>query len=117
MNAQKVLVTAEVDVTPEALAALFWEMASDKMADFFAELDRIADGKLCFQMAWVVQEIQERADRGDHRAQVAFQTMLSHAQGYAESAIDLRCWNAKREIDRMTKGYLSSLARIGGAQS
>jgi hypothetical protein len=41
---------------------------------------------------------------------VAFQTMLAHAQGYAESAIDLRCWNAKREIDRMTKGYLNAIA-------
>lgn len=113
MNAQKVLVTAEVDVTPEELAALFWGMASDKQADFFAELDRIAAGKLCFQMASVIWEIQERADRGDHRAQVAFQTMLAHAQAYVESAIDLRCWNAKREIERMTRGYLSAY-RTGG---
>jgi len=110
---QKVMVTAEVNVTPEALAALFWEMDGEKQADFFAELDRIADGKLCFQMAFVVQVIQERADRGDHRAQLGFQTMLAHAQAYGESATDYRCWAAKREIDRMAKRHLSALA--GGA--
>ena len=109
MSAQKVMVTAEVDVTPEALAALFWEMDGDKQADFFAELDRIAAGKLCYQMAFVVQVIQERADKGDHRAQLGFQTMLAHAQAYIESATDYRCWNAKRDIDRMAKGFLLPL--------
>lgn len=97
-----------VTVTPELLAQGFWEMASDEMADFFTELERIAGGRLCFQMAAVVREIQERADKGDHRAQQGFQTMLNHAQAYVESATDYRVWNAQHHIDRMVKA-----ARVG----
>lgn len=103
-----------IKVTPENIAEAFWEMASDEMADFFTELERIAGGKLCLQMAAVVREIQERADKGDRQAQQGFQTMLSHAQAYVESATDYRVWGAQREIQRMTKAALSQPATQQG---
>jgi hypothetical protein len=91
---------ANVKVTPELLAALFWEADCEQQADFFAELEKIAGTKLCYQMAAVVREIQQRNDAGDHGAQRGFQTMLAHAQNFVESAIDIRVWDAQREIDR-----------------
>lgn len=97
-------VLAQVVLTPEQVAALFWELDAEQQADFFVALERIAGTNLCFQMAGVVQVIQERADKGEYEAMHGFQTMLSHAQGYAESATDYRCWAAKRY-----------LARVGGA--
>ncbi|MDR3445955.1 hypothetical protein [Dyella sp.] len=109
---QTIQVTGEVSVTPEMLAAMFWEMDASKQADFFAELDRIAGLNLCFQMAGVVQEIQERVDHGDHRAQLGFQTMLAHAQGYGEGATDYRVWRAQREIQRMTQAALDRVGSV-----
>lgn len=97
-----------VTVTPELLAHGFWEMASDEMADFFSELEQIAGDKLCLQMAAVVREIQKRADKGDRAAQNGFQTMLSHAQAYVESATDYRTRNALNATERMVKA-----ARVG----
>ena len=94
-------VTGNVECTPQMVAELFWGMGSDKQADFFAELERIAGISLCFQLAAVVREIQERADKGNRQAQKGFQTMLSHAQEYVEGATDYRTWNAKSEISRM----------------
>lgn len=103
-----------IKVTPQNIAEAFWEMASDEMADFFAELDRIAGGKLCLQIAGVVREIQERADKGDHAAQNGFQTMLSHAQQYVESATDYRTWDAQHAIERMVKAAkVAPIARCG----
>lgn len=112
MDAKKVEIEAlaNVEVTPQIVAALFWEMDTEQQADFFAELERIAGIKLCLQMAGVVRTIQERVDAGDHTAQQGFQTMLAHAQAYGESATDYRTWNAKHEIDRMAE---KAKARIG----
>ena len=88
-------------MTPELLATLFWNMASDQQADFFASLERIAGVKLCFQMAYVVDAIVERADRGDRDAQNGFQTMLAHAQDYVTRATEIRHWRATRAIQQM----------------
>ncbi|WP_038616632.1 hypothetical protein [Dyella jiangningensis] len=109
---QKVDVSATIEFTPEMIAAAFWEMDSEHQADFFAELERIAGVNLCFQMAWVVREMVERADRGNYQAQKGFQTMLSHAKDYVESATDIRYWRAQHEIRKMTD---AALARVGGA--
>lgn len=103
---------ASVEVTPQLVAGLFWEMDADQQDDFFAALEHIAGVSLCFQMAGVVRAIQERVDAGDHTAQKGFQTMLAHAQAYGESATDYRTWNAKREIERMAS---KAIVRIGGA--
>lgn len=87
------------DVTPELVATLFWSMDSDQQAEFFSSLEKMAGVKLCMQMAYVVDSIVERADKGDRTAQNGFQTMLSHAQHYVESAIDTRHWKARRAIE------------------
>lgn len=99
-----------VTVTPELVAELFWDMASDEMADFFAQLDRIAGIKLCMQMAYVIQELQERSAKGDYRPLMAFQTMLAHSQSYTESAIENRVFDAKYAIERHVKGVKASLS-------
>ena len=93
-----------INVTAEQLAEGFWSLPSDEMADFFAHLDRVAKYMLCLQMAAVVREIQERADKYDHDALHGFQTMLSHAQAYVETATDYRISNAKMELTRMVHG-------------
>lgn len=90
--------TVSIDLTPEQLAQAFWAMGSDEQADFFAALDRMAGVKLCFQMAGVVHEICERAEKGDHAAQNGFQTMLSHAQDYVDGATRWRIGRAKAAI-------------------
>ena len=102
-------VVATFTPTPTSVAGMFWAMTSEQQADFFAALDRIAGSALCFQMAAVVDDIRRRSERGDHAAQNGFQTMLAHAQAYAESATEYRAWEAKREIARMAQG-----ARVSG---
>lgn len=99
----RIEVTAQVDLSPQDVAAAFWNMDSEQQADFFAKLEELAGVDLCFQMAWVVDKIRRRSDRGDHAAMQGFQTMLAHAQGYAESATESRAYEAKREIARMAK--------------
>lgn len=92
-----------IEVTPELLAKLFWEMYSDEQADFFAALEEIASHSLCQQMAYVVAEIHKRADKGDHRAQNGLQTMLNHASDFVAGGIDSRVWDAKYEIRQMAE--------------
>ena len=94
-------VMTSVSIGPAELAEMFWEMNSEQQADFFAKLDEIAGIQLCFQMASVVREIQERGDRGDHAAMNGFRTMLAHSQAYHEEAMDYRVWDAQRAIARM----------------
>jgi hypothetical protein len=108
----KIDVTGHASVTPELVASMFWEMDAIQQADFFAALERMAGVMLCFQMAAVVREIQERNDRGDYDAQKGFQTMLNHASAFVESAIDYRVWAAQRHIDQMAE---SAKGRVGGA--
>lgn len=91
-------VLAHFSPTAEQLAAMFWEMDAEQQADFFAALDGMAGVKLCIQMAAVVRQIKDRAERGDHAAQNGFQTMLNHATEYVESATDYRTWAAQRHI-------------------
>lgn len=93
----------ELKPTPQQLAEMFWEMGSVEQADFFAHLDQIAGLKLCFQMAFVVSEIQERSAAGDRSAQHGFQTMLAHAQDYVLSGIETACDAARREMARMAQ--------------
>jgi len=93
--------TTEVSISPVQLAEMFWELDAEQQADFFAKLDEVAGLDLCFQMAAVVREIQQRSDRGDHAAMNGFRTMLAHAQEYSESAMDYRASDEKRAIARM----------------
>lgn len=90
-------VTVSVNLSPAQLADLFWNMDAEQQADFFAALDKTAGIQLCFQMAFVVAEIRLRSDRGDYSAMNGFRTMLAHAEAYAETAIEMRCNDAKRE--------------------
>lgn len=103
-------IEADVALQPDHIAALFWGMDSVEQADFFAALEAIAGVKLCLQMAAVVREIKDRAERGDHSAQNGFQTMLSHAQAYVEEAADYRTWAAKRHISGMAAAAKEGLA-------
>lgn len=101
MSAQQkagVSATVEIQATPEQVAGLFWDMDAAQQADFFAALEAMAGIKLCFQMAAVVREIKDRSERGDRTAQNGFQTMLAHAQAYAEEATDYRVLAAQRHI-------------------
>lgn len=94
-----------LNVTAEQLAEGFWSLGSEKMADFFAELERIASWRLCFQMASVVEEMTKRAGAPnyDHGAMHGFQTMLSHAKDFHESAAEIRAGDAKRHIADMAR--------------
>lgn len=96
-----ITVAADFAPTPAELAAAFWEMDASEQADFFAALDGMAGIQLCVQMAWVVREITERGNRGDHAAMTGFRTMLAHAQDYHESATDIRCADAKAAIRKL----------------
>lgn len=101
MNENKIDVLAQIDMTPELLAAAFWGMGNDEQAAFFAELWRIAGHKLCYQTAWINNAISERADRGDHDAMNAFRTMADHADAYPEAAAAWRAANAKAAITQV----------------
>ena len=90
----------EMKLTPEQVADAFWALGSDGQADFFAHLERIASWRLCLQMAWVVNEIADRAETGDMDAMNGFQTMLSHAAAYGESATEHRANDARRDLAR-----------------
>ena len=98
-------VGASINVTAEQLAEGFWSLGSDQMADFFAELERLAGWRLGFQMAFVVEEISKRAGAPnyDHGAMHGFQTMLSHAQNFHDSAAEIRAGDAKRHIAEMVR--------------
>lgn len=91
-------VAATAALTPEQVADAFWRMDSAQQADFFAALERMAGYRLCLQMGWVVNEIADRAERGDHDAQNGFQTMLAHAAGYGEGAAEHRATMARIAI-------------------
>jgi hypothetical protein len=101
MSTQSVSVVATFQPTGEQLAAAFWNMDAYQQADFFAELERLAGVKLCFQMVGVSQVISERAETGDWTAQNGFQTMLAHAENYVRDATEHRAANAYSEIRRM----------------
>lgn len=105
-----ITVQSDIELMPHEVAALFWEMNCEQQADFFAALERMAGVLLCAQMAAVVREVQERADRGDRDAQNGFQTMLNHAKDYCEGATDYRTWNAERDIRRMADAARESHA-------
>lgn len=91
-----VTATIEFKLTPAELAAAYWAMDSDDQAEFFASLEDAAGYKLCMQTAWVVRAMVERANKGDHRAWLAFRTMFEHAHEYHADALDIRCDAAKR---------------------
>ena len=92
-------VETEVALSPEQLAAMYWELGSSEQAAFFAELYRLAGAALlCRQTAAVVHELVMRCDRGDVAGYNGFQTMLAHASEWHESAADIRAWAAKRHI-------------------
>ena len=99
MNASEV--TAYYKATPGHAAALFWELDAEQMADFFAELERLAGIDLCFQMAAAVNVIRKQSEAGSWDALNGFQTVLSHAENYAEAATEHRVWDAQRELRRM----------------
>ena len=98
-----VQVTATAALTPEQVADAFWRMDSAQQADFFAALERMAGYRLCLQMGFVVNEIADRSERGDHEAQQGFQTMLAHAADYAEEAAMHRAAKARIALAGMAR--------------
>lgn len=94
----EITTTVSFEPTPMQLAFAFWMMDSEQQTDFFAALEGIAGHRLCLQMAHVVRDIAKRSERGDYAAMHGFQTMLSHAQGYAESATDMRVYDARAQL-------------------
>ena len=42
--------TKEIEVTPELLAQMFWEMNNDQQAEFFDALAKVSNGLLSYQM-------------------------------------------------------------------
>ena len=94
-------VTAQLDLSPEILAAAFWEMDSSEQVRFFAALDDAAGYVLCQQMAFVVDDIRKASDAGDQRAVNAFRTMLAHASELHETMTDMRVNEARRDIARI----------------
>lgn len=94
---------ASINVTAAQLAEGFWSLNSSAMADFFEELDSRSSYMLSMQMAAAVKIMVERAASYDHRGMNAFQTMLSHAKGFHDSAAELRCDDAKRHIAEMAR--------------
>lgn len=100
MSAAHVMAVS-ISPTPQQVAEYFWSLGSDGQADFFAALENIAGHRLCMQMAGVILEIASRSACGDHAAQNGLQTMLSHANGYLEAAVDSRAYDAKRAIERI----------------
>jgi len=93
-----VSIVASYSPTPEDLAAAFWNMDTTQQVAFFGHLHKLAGVSLCFQMAGVVQEIERLGAADDYHALNGFQTMLSHAQAYGESATDIRTWAAQRDL-------------------
>lgn len=98
-----------VQLTPQLMAQLFWEMYSDEKVEFFAALDDVAGYHLCMQMSHVVNEIADRGMVCDYRAQNAFQTMLAHAENYAESAAGWRAMKAKVAISGVVRAIKGEL--------
>ena len=98
-----------INVTAKQLAQGFWSLKSDEMADFFYELEEASGYLLCLQMAAVVQVIAKRSASGEYGCLNGFQTMLSHAQAYHESAASYRAEDAKREIAQMVRGIKQEL--------
>lgn len=57
-----------VSLSPAEIAVSSWNLDSAGRADFFAELERLAGVQLCAQMAYVVCDIADGANRGDRDA-------------------------------------------------
>ena len=91
-------VEVEVSLTPQQIAAAYWEMDASEQADFFAELYRMAGVKLCFQTAAVFDEVVKRSGNGDHDAQNGLRTIADHFEDYPAASAEWRAWLAKREI-------------------
>lgn len=104
MSAIDVQAMTTITLTPEQVAAAYWELDAEQQASFFAELFRLAGAvALCSQTAGVVFELVDRCNRGDVAGYNGFQTMLAHANDWHDSAADIRTWDAQREIARMAR--------------
>lgn len=91
-------VEVEVSLTPQQVAAAYWQMDAAEQADFFAELYRIAGIKLCFQTAAVFEEVVRRSGNGDYAAQNGLRTIAAHFEDYPAAAAEWRAWRAKHKI-------------------
>ena len=96
-------VDMNIALTPEQVAAAFWNLGSDGQAQFFASLDRQAGIMLCFQMAGVVREIAKLETDDHSHALNGFRTMFAHAIAYFDDAIDIRAQDAYGEIAGMVR--------------
>ena len=105
-----VSLNVNAQLSPQQIAQAFWNLGSDEMADFFAELGAISQHKLCLQMAYTVDEMSRRAADGDWKAQSAFQTMLAHSQSYFEEVIEFRGYEAKQGLARFVAGVKAGAA-------
>ena len=72
-------VGASINVTAEQLAEGFWSLGSDQIAE------------------------RAGAPNYDHGAMNGFQTMLSHAQDFHDSAAEIRASDAKRHLAEMAR--------------
>lgn len=105
-----VSLSVNAQLSPQQIAQAFWDLGSDEMADFFAELGAISQHKLCMQIAYTVDEMARRAADGDWMAQNAFQTMLAHSQAYFEEVIGFRAFEAKQDLTRFVAGIKAGAA-------
>lgn len=57
-NKRNITTWAQVEVYPSAeeLAEVFWDMDAEEQAGFFHHLEKISDGGLCFQLAYIVTD-------------------------------------------------------------
>ena len=56
-----------VQLTPEQIAELWWNLGSDEQAQFYAHLHRISKGALCLQTAYMVRDMIENDNRDARR--------------------------------------------------
>ncbi len=62
--------TEEVDVTPELLAKLFWEMNNDEQAEFFHALAVVSGSELTEQMDYVANYTESLTSKALHTMEV-----------------------------------------------
>ena len=107
----KLPVTVDVALTPQQVALAFWHMGSDGQADFYDELQRIADWRLCFQAAHILAELRRRSRRPDASCITgldAYQTLHNHCD-QLEQFIDDECQSAKRVLAAMARRAKSEI--------
>lgn len=76
MTEAKVTVTAEFQLTPEQVAESFWQLGSEKQAEFFYHLNKISGGMLGMQAIYMREACEQHESIG---ALMGLQSIGSHA--------------------------------------